>query len=236
MYCEEDLLPLAALQHLLFCERQCALIYIEQIWRDNPITLEGSSLHDRVHNKGARREVRGDTVICRGLAVRSLRLGVSGISDVVEFHRRLTHDHDSESPTTVSLSGLHGEWAVSPIEYKRGRPKPNDCDRVQLCAQAICMEEMLDIRIGTGALFYGKVQKRYDVVFDNGLRSATEEAAARLHQLVRTGRTPQAELHPKCASCSLMQVCQPRSTGGSRSARRYLRDAIDRALEAEAAP
>ena len=218
---EDELLPLSALQHLVFCERQCALIHLEQVWRDNPLTVEGSHLHARSHDTGPRREVRGDVVIARGLALRSFRLGVSGRADVVEFHRQnVPIDSPGQSETenaSVPLDGLPGVWTPYPIEYKRGRPKADWCDHVQLCAQAICLEEMLHVAVSEGGLFYGSTKRRQDVLFTEDLRHATELAASRLHQLIRQRVTPRAEKAPKCKRCSLIDVCRPDVTGVRRS-------------------
>src|SRR6266567_7026185 len=144
MYDEEDLLPLSALQHLVFCERQCALIHIEGVWADNALTVEGSHLHDRVDEMGPRIESRGDLRIARGVALRSLRLGLSGRADVIEFHR--------VTEGGVELAGVSGLWRPFPVEYKRGRPKRDRCDEVQVCAQARCLEEMLETAVPAGAL------------------------------------------------------------------------------------
>jgi CRISPR-associated exonuclease Cas4 len=234
---EEDLLPLSALSHLVFCERRCALVHIEQIWQENQFTLEGSHLHDRTHDSGPRREVRGDLVICRGLPLRSLRLGVSGIADVVEFHRAAAPlpgaSPGDARPAAVALPGLPGAWSPFPVEYKRGKPKPDRCDEVQVCAQAICLEEMLGVSVAEGALFYGATQHRHGVRFDAELRAATEQAAQRLHELVREQLTPRVPRQPKCKRCSLLDVCRPDATGPRRSARRYLTEAFARATGEE---
>ena len=236
-FAEEDLVPLSALQHLVFCERQCALIHIEQVWKDNPLTLEGSHRHDRVHEEAPRRELRGDLLLARGLALRSLRLGVSGIADVVEFRRAPPGEAPQRTgdalATAVPLVGLSGVWRPYPVEYKRGKPKADRCDGVQLCAQAICLEEMLSVEVPEGALFYGRTQHRHEVRFDSSLRTATEAAAARLHQLLAERSTPRVKREPKCARCSLVEVCRPETTGSRRSARRYLAGALARALSDE---
>ena len=203
VYAEDDLLPLSALQHLLFCERQCALIHIEQVWTENLFTAEGRIMHERVDSGEhlSRNGVRVETA----LALRSLRLGLSGKADVVEFHRE-----------------DQGGWRPYPVEYKRGKPKPANWDQVQLCAQAICLEEMLLCQVPEGALFYGKPRRRQVVCFDEKLRRETEEAAARLHQLVRSGVTPPARYEKKCESCSLLQLCLPKVAGQGKSVSRYL--------------
>lgn len=209
---EDDLLPLSALQHLLFCERQCALIHVEGLWTENRLTAEGRHLHERADSGEA--ETRGPVRTVRSLPLRSLRLGLAGRADVVEFH------DDSA-----------GELAqVVPIEYKRGRPKLNDSDRVQLCAQALCLEEMVGIRIPTGALFYASLRRRTDVVFDTALRETTEQAVARLHAMIRAEITPKVRMEPKCTSCSLIDVCMPDVTGSSRSAAAFAAAALARSL------
>ncbi|MFW6163929.1 MAG: CRISPR-associated protein Cas4 [Planctomycetota bacterium] len=225
MYAEDDLLPLSALQHLLFCERQCALIHIEQVWDDNRFTVEGALLHQRVDEQGP--ETRGDLHIARGVRLRSLRLGLVGRADVVEFHRvgdRAPPETQEVSPG-VPLRGTDGLWRPFPVEYKRGRPKPDRSDEVQLCAQALCLEEMLAVDVPEGALFYGKTRRRLAVAFDESLRAETETAAARLRTLFESRETPKPERSKKCQRCSLAQLCLPKAARG-RSAARYLRDAL----------
>lgn len=224
-FAEDDLLPLSALQHLLFCERQCALIHLEQIWVESSLTAEGRQLHERVDSgKG---EARGDLHIARGLALRSLRLGLSGKSDVVEMHRVTGDEPGAELP------GLAGRWRAFPVEYKRGKPKAHRADEVQLCAQALCLEEMLGAPVPAGALFYAQTRRRLEVAFDADLRNLTEETAARLHRLLASGKTPMPVREPKCDQCSLLGVCMPDAPG--RSVRRYLADALRQATS-EAPP
>jgi CRISPR-associated exonuclease Cas4 len=234
-FSEDDLLPLSALQHLVFCERQCALIHIDQVWRDNPLTLEGSHRHDRVHEEAPRRELRGDLLIARGLQLRSLELGVSGVADVVEFHRSpgQTLPEEKGSPQGACLAGLTGLWVPFTVEYKRGKPKRDHCDEVQLCAQAICLEEMLEVAVPEGALFYGTTQHRHDVTFSVDLRDETRQAARRLHELLAAGIAPRVPREPKCRGCSLVEVCRPDATGPGRSARRYLANAVRAAASEE---
>jgi CRISPR-associated exonuclease Cas4 len=232
VYAEDDLLPLSALQHLVFCERQCALIHIEQQWRDNWLTLEGSHSHSRVHEQAQRRELRGDILITRGLPLRSLRLGLSGRADVVEFHRvpgRQEHLHRTGDVShEVAVAGLPGFWRPFPVEYKRGKPKTDSCDEVQLCAQALCLEEMLHVSVSAGALFYGRIQRRHDVAFGADLRARTEKACGRLRELLDGGIAPRVSREPKCTSCSLLEICQPAATAPGRSAARYLARAVAR--------
>lgn len=205
-YSEDDLIQLSSMQHYLFCPRQCALIHVEQVWAENRLTAEGRIMHDKVHEEG--HASRGGVRIERAVPLRSLRLGVSGIADVVEFHRQ-----------------QDGKWKPFPVEYKRGKPKPDDCDRVQLCAQAICLEEMLHVEISAGAIFYGKTRHRHDVVFDESLRHETEETARRVHELIEAGITPKPVYEPKCDSCSLLELCLPKAMAKTRSVKKYLENA-----------
>ncbi|MBI5665806.1 MAG: CRISPR-associated protein Cas4 [Nitrospirae bacterium] len=191
---------LSALQHLVFCERQCALIHIEQLWSENVLTAEGKIIHDKVDT--ANRESRGKIRIDYCVPLRSLRLGLIGKADVVEFHRK-----------------ADGMWQPFPVEYKRGKPKIDDSDKVQLCAQALCLEEMLNVEISEGALFYGQTRRREDVVFDNALRMETEDTARKVHELIASGITPKAEYSKKCKQCSLLELCMPRI---NRKASKYL--------------
>lgn len=202
MYAEDELLPISALSHLLFCERRCALVHIEQIWDENRLTAEGRALHERVHD--ADNESRGDVRIARGLRLRSLQLGLIGMADVIEFHK------------------TGKDWTPFPVEYKRGKPKIDSCDKVQLCAQAMCLEEMLQTAIPAGALFYGATHRREDVAFDQPLRDLTAAMAERLHCLVKSGITPAADYEKKCESCSLFSVCMPKTAGQHKSAKEYL--------------
>jgi CRISPR-associated exonuclease Cas4 len=250
MYPEDSLLPISALQHLLFCERQCALIHIERLWVENRLTVEGRHLHRRAHE--ARSHWQGDVFVARGLRLRSLRLGLVGQTDIVEFHPPARAGPDSPAatghrssaadlPAPLARGGeltggpLPPGWRVVPVEYKRGRPKAGDCDRVQLCAQAMCLEEMLsnsrgagilacladrNVRptsleappgagIAAGALFYGQRRRRTDVPFDAALRATTEAAVARLRAMIAAGVTPKAVREKKCDSCSLLSLCMP---------------------------
>ena len=213
LYGEDDLVMISALQHLLFCPRQCALIHIEQQWAENRFTTEGRILHEKVDTAGT--ESRGRIRTVFGLPLRSFRYGLSGRADAVEFH--LENDEAANTPF----------WRPFPVEYKRGKPKNNDVDLVQLCAQALCLEEMLACTVPEGAIYYGKPRRRLAVVFDDALREKTREAARGLHELVASGHTPQARYEKKCDSCSLFSVCMPKVTGASRSVRGYIAKAID---------
>jgi len=208
-YTEDDLLPLSGLQHLAFCERQCALIHIEQAWAENLYTAEGRVLHERVHE--ADQTTRGEIRIEYSMPLRSLRLGLIGKADVVEFHRIRDSNID--------------RWRPFPVEYKRGRPKKADLDRVQLCAQALCLEEMLGVEVPSGALFYGKTRHREDVDFDARLRSETEETAKRFHALIEARVTPRPVYGKQCDTCSLRDLCLPGAVIKGKSVDRYLMNA-----------
>jgi CRISPR-associated exonuclease Cas4 len=208
MYNEDDLIQLSALQHFIFCQRQCALIHIEQVWSENVLTAEGRLMHERVHEEG--RESRGSVRIERGLPLRSLELGLSGKADVVEFH--LQPD---------------GSWLPFPVEYKRGKPKPDDCDEIQLCAQVLCLEEMLGCFIQEGALFYGKTRRRHEVVFDKTLRKNTINAALKTRELIYSGVTPLPVYSAKCESCSLLEACMPKTIQKRRTVSGYLKRMVN---------
>jgi CRISPR-associated exonuclease Cas4 len=211
-YTEENLIMLSALQHYSFCPRQCALIHLEQVWAENRLTAEGRLLHERVHEQEG--ETRAGVRIERGLPLRSLLLGLVGVADVVEFHK--TPDN---------------AWRPFPVEYKRGKPKPDRCDEVQLCAQALCLEEMMGVAVPEGALFYGRNRRRHDVVFSLELRRAVEETAAGVRKLLETGSTPPAVFDKKCKQCSLLEICLPGSLGRKRNIKRYLASALDETEE-----
>lgn len=206
MYAEEDFAMLSALQHFIFCPRQCALIHIEQVWEENQFTAEGRIMHE--NPDGGHAEKRRDFKIARGLLLNSHQLGLSGKADVVEFYRQ------------------SGKWIPFPVEYKRGKPKRDNSDKIQLCAQAICLEEMLKVSIPRGALFYGKTRHRFDVEFESSLRAETQLTAERLHGFIRRGKTPKAEYSDKCEACSLVGACIPKTAAGHHSVKTYLSESI----------
>jgi CRISPR-associated exonuclease Cas4 len=213
VYSEDDLQPISALQHLAFCERQWALIHLEGAWAENQLTAEGRVMHDRAHEPGT--ESRGDVRISRGIRLRALRLGLSGIADVVEFHRCGRRGDAWVNDTQVlaggvRLPGVSGLWTPFPVEYKRGRPKSGPCDEIQLCAQALCLEEMLGVPVPSAALFYGKPVRRFEVALTTSLREETERLASRVHELMRLGVTPPPIYEKKCDSCSLFSLCMPK--------------------------
>jgi CRISPR-associated exonuclease Cas4 len=206
---DADLIPLSALQHYLYCPRQCALIHIEQLWAENTATAEGRVAHERVH--AAQSEIRRGVRTVTGMPLRSRRLGVSGIADVVELHR-----------------APDGNRRPYPVEHKRGRPKAHRADEAQLCAQAMALEEMFGVTIAEGALFYGQPRRRQTIALDAELRTLTETVAAATRALLAAGRTPRMEYDKtRCDACSLLDICRPRTTGAGRSAAAWLEAQLD---------
>jgi CRISPR-associated exonuclease Cas4 len=218
MFSEDDLLPISALQHVVYCERQAALIHVERMWSENSHTVEGRHAHAQAHEAGG--ESRGSVRIVRALPLRSLAAGLTGIADVVEFHRQ---------ESGAQLPGRSGRWRIFPVEYKKGKPKRHRADEVQLCAQAICLEEMFSTGIADGALYYGKTRRRKIVTLDEPLRTATLGAAARFREIVEQRLTPPAKWGAKCRQCSLLDDCRPRVA--EKSARDYLAALIGLAQE-----
>lgn len=200
---DDDAIPLSALQHYLYCPRQCALIHVERLWQENRHTAEGRLLHEKADKPKVERRKGVRTVTAMPLAASGL--GIAGIADVVEFH-----------------ATAHGEQAF-PVEYKRGRPKAHRADEVQLCAQALCLEAMLGQSVPAGALYYGRTRHRHDVVFDHELRQLTLGTIAAVHGLLAAGITPTAHYDPKrCDACSLYDLCQPKLLGRRQSVSDWL--------------
>ena len=202
IYAEEDFLQLSGLQHFRFCRRQWALIHIENQWHENYFTVDGSLMHENAHD-GEKRESRGDLLILRGLPVFSRTLGISGQCDVVEFRR---------DPGGVSLRERDGLWKPFPVEYKRGKPKEHSADELQLCAQAMCLEEMLCCDIPQGALFYGEPRRRTVVDFTPELRKDVRDCLTEMHQLYERGYIPKVKPGSMCRACALKDLCLPSLT------------------------
>ncbi len=215
MYSENDLIPISALADFSFCERRAAMHFIERVWEDNVCTAEGTILHERVDDASAS-EVRGRVRIARSVWLRSLVLGLVGKADMVEFHK--------EETGGVKLEGVSGLWLPFPVEYKRGHLRHEHSFEIQLCAQAICLEEMLGGNTFSGAIFYGKTRRRMDVAFNEKLRTETEETARKVHELIASGITPTDEYSKKCKQCSLLNICLPKA---SRKASIYLAKAVE---------
>jgi CRISPR-associated exonuclease Cas4 len=205
---ETDLVPLSALQHYLFCPRQCALIHVEQAWAENRLTAEGRVLHEATAAAGS--EKRRGVRVVMAMPLVSKRLGVSGIADLVEMHK-----------------GTGGQWRPFPVEYKRGKPKSHRADEVQLCAQAMALEEMFDVTLDEGALFYGETRRRVAVPLDTSLRKLTEQVAADTRALLNGQITP-PPIYAKstCTNCSLNELCQPKRLSRKISASAWLAQQI----------
>ncbi len=212
-YSDEELLLLSGIQHLAFCPRQWALIHIEQQWEENVKTIEGQHLHERVDDPFLK-DSGSELVVWRSVNLISYRLGLTGRADVVEFKR---------AKTGIELPGKTGKWTPFPVEYKRGKPKPDERDEVQLCAQAICMEEMFDTTISEGALFYGEIRRRTLVPFSDELRMKVINYADEMHRLFQQGITPAPIFKSHCKSCSLVEICLPKQLNSLKSVSNYLK-------------
>ena len=215
-YSENDFLQLSGLQHFEFCRRQWALIPMEQQWAENFRTRDGALMHQNAHNSEFR-ESRGELFITRGVSVFSSTLGVSGQCDVLEYHR---------GTTGIPLRGKEGLWQPYPVEYKRGNPREDTGDTLQLCGQAMCLEEMLCCDIPEGALFYGEIRRRVVVPFTEELRAQVRELLAQMHDLYHRGYTPKVKPSKSCNACSLKELCLPKLMK-NRSVAAYLKDAME---------
>ncbi|MDN7011691.1 CRISPR-associated protein Cas4 [Methanoculleus sp. FWC-SCC3] len=218
-YTDEELLALSGIQHFCFCPRQWALIHVERQWEENLRTAEGRLIHQRVDDPFFT-ESRGDVIVSRAVPLVSYGLGLYGVADVVECIR---------SEDGVSLPGREGLWAMRPVEYKRGRPKIDERDEVQLCAQALCLEEMLDTRIGRGDFYYNEIRRRVPLLLSDELRERVYTLSEEMHVLFARGVTPAAEVSRKCNLCSLQNVCMPKLTKKPRSVRKYLQKHVKEA-------
>ena len=198
-YKEEDFLQLSGIQHFIFCRRQWALIVLEQQWKENFFTIEGKLLHKDAHDPN-QRTLRGDVLTVRGMRIHSYRLGFSGECDVVEFYK---------DENGVPLAHMEGKWRPYPVEYKHGKPKPEACDEAQLCAQAMCLEEMLSCEIKEAAIYYGEPRRREKVIITPELRRTVEKASEEMHDLFLKGYTPKVRPSKACGRCSLKDICLP---------------------------
>lgn len=216
IYTEEDFLQLSGLQHFRFCRRQWALIHIENQWAENFRTVDGALMHQNAHDRSFR-ESRGDCVVTRGVSVFSAALGVSGQCDVLEYHR---------GDAGIPIKGKEGLWQPYPVEYKRGSPREDTGDTLQLCGQAMCLEEMLCCDIPAGALYYGEIRRRVPVNFTPALREEVRTLLSQMHDLYRRGHTPRVKPTKSCSACSLKELCLP-GLMKSRSVGDYLKDAME---------
>ena len=199
MYNEKDFLQLSGIQHFAFCRRQWALAYIELQWQENVRTVEGRLLHENAHDS-AMKEKRGDLIIVRAMPVHSREIGISGECDAVEFHR---------SENGVPISGREGKYMVIPVEYKRGKPKKNDVDALQVAAQALCLEEMLCCNIPYGYIYYGEIRHREKIEFTEELRRKVKDMFAEMHKYYDQRYTPKVKWSKSCNACSLKDICLP---------------------------
>ena len=214
-YSEDDFLLLSGIQHFVFCKRQWALIHIEQQWQENLRTVEGAILHEKTHDTSVK-EKRGDLIISRGMGVFSRTLGITGACDVVEFHK---------SRDGVTLYGREGRYKPVPVEYKRGKPKQDNADVLQLCAQAMCLEEMLLCDIPEGFLFYGEPKRRTKVILDEEIREQVRAMCREMHELYEKRYTPKVKTTKGCKSCSLSELCLPKLCKNP-SALAYMKKAV----------
>ena len=216
-YAEEDFLSLSGIQHFYFCRRQWALIHVERQWEDNLRTTEGHFLHEKVDDPYFS-ESRGDVFISRAVPLSSYSLGFNGIADVVEYIR---------SGDGISIPGYEGFWKLNPVEYKRGKPKPDERDEVQLCAQAICLEEMFGVNIESADFYYNDIRRRVHLKITDSLRNLVFTLADEMHDVFNRGITPPAEKSKKCGSCSLENVCMPKITVNKTSVAGYLKRHVE---------
>jgi CRISPR-associated exonuclease Cas4 len=218
-YTPDDLLPLSGIQHFLFCRRQWALIHVERQWQENALTAEGRILHSRVDDPFFTEKRKG-VIVARSVPVASTTLGLYGICDVVEF---------TESTEGVHLPGHTGTFLAAPVEYKRGKQKQEPSDEAQLCAQALCLEEMLALSIPIGYLYYGQTRRRVTVEFTDPLREQVRKTAQEMHGYFQRGYTPKVKPFKGCKSCSLADLCLPHLQGAATPASSYIQQQIERA-------
>ena len=207
---------LSGIQHFRFCPRQWALIHVEQQWQENHLTLQGLQLHHKA-DQPLNMDVRDGALHLRSVALVSHALGMSGIADVLEL------TPSSDGSNTIAVPRHPGQWRVTPIEYKHGRSKRDQSDDVQLCAQAICLEEMYGIRIEGGCIFYAATRRRKPVTFTAELRRLVADLAEEMHQLMASGVTPSAQPQPKCRSCSLKDLCMVDDLQRATTVKHYLK-------------
>lgn len=216
---DKEYLLISGLQHFSFCRRQWALIHVEQQWVENGLTAEGRIIHNRVHDASLV-DIRGGIITMRDMPVKSERLGISGCCDAVEFFR---------SDDGITLHGRQGLWGICPVEYKHGHQKSDNCDRLQVTAQAMCLEEMFSCKIDEGAVFYHETRKKEKFCLTDELRETVRLSFEEMHSMFSRGYTPIVKKHRGCSSCSLKEICLPSLQQGKGfvSAKDYLRLTLD---------
>lgn len=212
---DSDFLMISGLKHFQFCRRRWALVHIEQLWEENVLTLEGHYMHERVHDEKFT-EARGAVLLTRGMPVRSQELKITGVCDMVELYK---------DENGVSIQGRPGRWKLYPVEYKLGQPDLQGADALQLCAQAMCLEEMFVTDIQEAALYYAKIKRRQRIPMTEELRQKVKASVTEMHQLMQKGYTPKAKMGKACKNCSLVEICQPKLTKQV-SASEYIRRAF----------
>lgn len=218
-YTSEELLPLSGIQHFLFCRRQWALIHVERQWKENVFTIEGRHLHEKTDDPFFS-EKRQGVVTTRAVPVASYCLGLVGVCDVVDF---------IESPLGVQLKGRTGYYLPYPVEYKRGHVKQNQSDEAQLCAQAMCLEEMLSVKIPMGYLYYGEIRRRVEIRLTADLRDLVIKMSKEMHAYFQRGYTPRVRISKACRSCSLEEICLPKLLENEVQASEYIQQQIENA-------
>lgn len=221
-YTEDEYLMISGIQHFTFCRRQWALIHIEQQWEENYRTADGNAMHENAHD-GSFHEKRNNKIIVRALPVFSSELGVSGECDIVEF---------LSDKNGVEIFGQKGKYSVTPIEYKRGKPKEDQSDIMQLCAQAMCLENMLCCKIDKGYIYYGENRKRFPVMFDEQLREQVKTTIEEMHKYYKRQYTPKVKRTKSCNACSLKNICLP-VLMKNKSAKDYIEKTLDIKKETE---
>ena len=218
-YTPDELLPLSGIQHFIFCRRRWALIHVEQQWQENALTAEGRILHERADDPFFT-ETRSGVITARAVPVASYRLGLSGVCDVVEF---------TASPDGVKLPGRDGLYLAAPVEYKHGKPMEKPADKAQLCAQAVCLEEMLSVAIPKGYLYYGEIRHRVEVELTIELRELVRSMSDEMHAYFQRGYTPRVKTSKACRSCSLADVCLPALQDKVVAASKYIKQQVESA-------
>lgn len=213
---EDDFLMISGIQHFFYCKRQWALIHIENQWESNIYTVKGDIAHERVDDPFFT-ETRNDKIISRSVPLISFQNGFYGISDVVEY---------TKSDTGIKLAGRDGLFKIEPVEYKVGKPKSDNCDVIQLCLQALCLEEMFKTKVDKGFLYYVKTRRRVEIEFDEPLRKLTYDTCQEMHEIINQNFTPKAKYEKKCDHCSLYRLCLPKVISKTKKVSQYIKEEI----------